>query len=471
MLDTPLGDVAARVGRLVDVGYRVALVTPQLDPEADRSTAVDRWATIVLLAGPPDTRIELRVPLGDGVVEELRRVLPPGSRGSGCGEPVIGGGLALRPAADGTPMIDGAAPQRRHSGFERYLVQAEVAQQRLHRCLNSSFRGSSASTGVALAERISADTPIGHALAFCLAVEDATATQPSEGIQHLRAFMLELERLCSHADDIYALCADLECRSEFVKYPGLFSVASLRRIMTTMAGHPRLQGAVRPGDALANWLPSVTELRPVLDDLRELGDLVMSSPELADRLGGVGIVERADVVAMGAVGYVARASGIRPDARHDHPFTGIYDDLPVAGLDKGDALSRFRVRAQEIETSVNLVRALLPLVSDHERAARVEPRDGPGHGIGIVEGPRGSIVHRVELDRDGNLSDVAFVDPSHFNWAALGIALSGHTIDSDFALANASLNLSFGTSPHTISLPANLADDFPMVCQYDNLII
>ena len=34
-------------------------------------------------------------------------------------------------------------------------------------------------------------------------------------------------------------------------------------------------------------------------------------------------------------------------------------------------------------------------------------------------------------------------------------------IDSDFALAIASLNLSFGTSPHTISLPANLADDFP----------
>jgi Ni,Fe-hydrogenase III large subunit len=59
-----------------------------------------------------------------------------------------------------------------------------------------------------------------------------------------------------------------------------------------------------------------------------------------------------------------------------------------------------------------------------------------------VEGWRGTICHRVELDRDGNLSRVKIVDPSFFNWPALPIALSD-TIVPDFPLVNKSFNLSY----------------------------
>jgi Ni,Fe-hydrogenase III large subunit len=62
--------------------------------------------------------------------------------------------------------------------------------------------------------------------------------------------------------------------------------------------------------------------------------------------------------------------------------------------------------------------------------------------VGVVEGWRGTIVHRVELGPAGTLSRVKVVDPSFFNWPALPVALAD-TIVPDFPLANKSFNLSY----------------------------
>jgi Ni,Fe-hydrogenase III large subunit len=60
----------------------------------------------------------------------------------------------------------------------------------------------------------------------------------------------------------------------------------------------------------------------------------------------------------------------------------------------------------------------------------------------LVEGWRGTIAHRVELDGQGTLTRVKVVDPSFFNWPALAVALND-TIVPDFPLANKSFNLSY----------------------------
>jgi Ni,Fe-hydrogenase III large subunit len=62
-------------------------------------------------------------------------------------------------------------------------------------------------------------------------------------------------------------------------------------------------------------------------------------------------------------------------------------------------------------------------------------------GDGIVEGWRGTLVHRVELAADGTLTRVKIVDPSFLNWPALPVALAD-TIVPDFPLTNKSFNLS-----------------------------
>ena len=78
-------------------------------------------------------------------------------------------------------------------------------------------------------------------------------------------------------------------------------------------------------------------------------------------------------------------------------------------------------------------------------AHRERPHGVPGgqvSGVGLVEGWRGTIVHRVELGPDGTLARLKIVDPSFMTWPALPVALTG-TIVPDFPVANKSFNLSY----------------------------
>ena len=84
-----------------------------------------------------------------------------------------------------------------------------------------------------------------------------------------------------------------------------------------------------------------------------------------------------------------------------------------------------------------------PLSSSHRALGDRGPLTGRGTDwTGIVEGWRGSVVHRVEVDESGRLARVKVVDPSFFNWPALSVALAD-TIVPDFPLANKSFNLSY----------------------------
>ncbi len=85
-------------------------------------------------------------------------------------------------------------------------------------------------------------------------------------------------------------------------------------------------------------------------------------------------------------------------------------------------------------------------------------------GLGVVEGWRGSIVHRVELDDIGVVSRCCIVDPSFFNWPAISTSLTD-TIVPDFPLANKSFNLSYAGERPLTSFQAENASSM-LVDQY-----
>ncbi|MFD1049550.1 formate hydrogenase, partial [Kibdelosporangium lantanae] len=159
---------------------------------------------------------------------------------------------------------------------------------------------------------------------------------------------------------------------------------------------------------------------------------------------GTAVLSWEQAADLGTLGYVARASGHDIDARHTHPF--IPEQFPRVEHSRtdGDVLSRFLIRAEEIRYSIQLITGLVESV-DGQRGTEPVPLAGAGprrSGVGIVEGWRGTIVHRVELGPDGSLARVKIVDPSFFNWPALPLALAD-TIVPDFPLTNKSFNLSY----------------------------
>lgn len=309
----------------------------------------------------------------------------------------------------------------------------------VHRGIERLFAGRAAGAAVELAERISGDTSAGHALAHSLAVEDALGLQLPDPAHRLRALLVELERLYNHAADLGALANDVSF--------GLANVHAQRareqllRINAHVTGHRLLRQAIRPGGVVLQTLPDPAQLQELADDIAEIAELTLGNSVIYDRLAGTSVLHRADAEALATLGYVARASGLVTDARLDHPLT----DLPVTEVTAtaGDVLARYTVRRDEFAASVALCRNL---IENHrgplEFTADLPMANRARSGVGIVEGWRGTIVHRVEIGADGVITRAKIVDPSWFNWPALPVCMSD-TIVPDFPLTNKSFNLSY----------------------------
>ncbi|MCE7002052.1 NADH-quinone oxidoreductase subunit C [Kibdelosporangium philippinense] len=475
------GELMQQARSLVDNGYRVALVAGHDD--GDRLRAVYLFTAV-----NPDRRVDVHVPLDreapqvpslaglsfaagrfEREMRDLFGIVPADHplprrlvrhfhwpRGwypmlADAGEPPEFGG------------VDGPYPFRTvegpgvyeipvgpvHAGMIgpghfRFSVVGETIlnlKARLwfvHRGLEKLFNGRRPEHAIELAERVSGDTTVGHTLAFCQAIEDANQHEVSPDTRRIRAILLELERLYNHITDIGALCND-------VGYGILNTHAGrvreqLLRINDTVAGHRLLRGAIHPGGVTIAALPDVARLRAIGADIAEIVALALSNTVVADRFTGTAVLTREQSTDLGTLGYVARASGLTTDARYDHP--ALDADIPRVQHTHtdGDVLSRFLVRAEEVAASIDMIDTLAGAAG----GTPVSPLGSAAgaSGVGIVEGWRGTIVHRVELARDGTLTRVKIVDPSFFNWPALPVALAD-TIVPDFPLTNKSFNLSY----------------------------
>jgi Ni,Fe-hydrogenase III large subunit/Ni,Fe-hydrogenase III component G len=307
----------------------------------------------------------------------------------------------------------------------------------VHRGIEKLFEGRAPDDGLELAERVSGDTSVGHALAYCLAVEEATGTGVPEEAQRGRAVLLELERLYNHVTDLGALCND-------VAYPILHNQTGrvreqLLRLNDEVTGHRLLRGGVTPGGVRLRALPCPHVLAGIGADVAELVDLALGHSVVADRFTGTGGLTARAAHDLGTLGYVARASGLGLDARRDHPFADL-GPFPVATRTGGDVLARFQIRAEEIATSLDLITRLLGGLAPGAQGVPLSHEIGSG--VGLAEGWRGTVAHRVQLAADGTLARVKIVDPSFFNWPALPLALQG-AIVPDFPLVNKSFNLSY----------------------------
>jgi Ni,Fe-hydrogenase III large subunit/Ni,Fe-hydrogenase III component G len=470
---------------LLDNGFRIALVAGHDDGDCLRA--------VYLFTGPDDHRIELHVPLPRAYphLPSLAGISFPAGRFEREMRDLYGivpdnhplprrlvrhfhwprGWYPMRHDAGDPPAFgdtEGPFPFRTvegpgvyeipvgpvHAGLIepghfRFSVVGETIlnlKARLwfvHKGIEKLFEDRPPGTAIELAERVSGDTAVGHTLAFCLAVEDALGIAVAQDAQRIRAVLLELERLYNHITDIGALCNDvgygiLHAHAQRVR-------EQLLRINDQTTGHRLLRGGIHPGGAALRQLPDPEVLAAIAADIAEIVALALDNTVVRDRFTGTAVLTAAQAADLGAVGYVARASGLPVDARHDHPFCSRGFARTAHAHTDGDVLSRFLVRAEEIQASVAWITLLLDDLGGRHQPGTVrlpaEP-DGPRSGVGIVEGWRGTIVHRVELAGDGWLTRVKIVDPSFVNWPALPIALAD-TIVPDFPLTNKSFNLSY----------------------------
>jgi Ni,Fe-hydrogenase III large subunit len=327
-----------------------------------------------------------------------------------------------------------------------HVFHLEVSLGFQHRGVERALVGGPDKRTIHYMETLAGDSTIGHATAYCQAVEALAGCRMPPRSDAIRGVALELERLANHTGDLGALAGDVGF------LPTLSFNGRLRgdylNATALICGSRFGRGLVRPGgvrfDLDAERVKTLIErLEGALTDTAGSLKVLWQSLSVQARFENTGTVSRAVCDELGLVGVAARACGAFRDARHDFPH-GIFrfTQVPISTCPSGDVFARAYVRGMEVQRSGNFVLEQLRSLAPGPTMTTLGPLARDSAAVSLVEGWRGEICHVAITDADGRFAHYKVVDPSFHNWIGLAMALRDQQI-SDFPLCNKSFNLSY----------------------------
>ncbi len=318
-----------------------------------------------------------------------------------------------------------------------------------HKGIEKRFRQLPPLEAYRLAGRVSGDSTVAYAWAYCMALESAANCSIPTRAGWVRALMLERERIANHLGDLGALGNDAGLAF------GLAQFSRLRedwlRVSQEVFGHRFMMDCIIPGGivsdvnntAIDRLLRQCDVIEREVKALRRVYD---EHAGLQDRFITAGRIRPELAAQLGLIGLSGRASGQEIDLRCNHPWPP-YDELGVKMVThrNGDVAARVTVRFEELFESLRLIRAICDGLPEGEFHANVTLPKNAASGAGWIEGWRGEVFVALELNGDDHNNRIQHCychDPSWQNWPVLEHAIIGNIVP-DFPLINKSFNLSY----------------------------
>lgn len=337
-------------------------------------------------------------------------------------------------------------------GHFRFSVVGEKVlrlEQRLgyvHKGTDKLFIGRAVADGCRLASRVSGDSTVAFAWAYCMAAEAASACEIPARAQWLRALLLERERIANHLGDLGALGNDAGLALGLAQFSRLKE--DWVRLNHQLFGHRFMMDRVAPGGVAVDLDAAgidllTTQCNRIETEVQALRVIYEEHAGLQDRFISAGRVPPALAAQLGLCGMAGRASGQAWDARADQAI-GPYAQLNVRMTThrNGDVAARVTVRFEEVFESLCLLREILRQLPAGPVSVPLPAISVESLGIGWVEGWRGAVLVGLETDAQGNILRCHCHDPSWQNWPVLQHAIMGNIVP-DFPLINKSFNLSY----------------------------
>ena len=252
-------------------------------------------------------------------------------------------------------------------------------------------------------ERICGICSFMHGMGYCLSIEQLMGVEVPERARWLRLVWAELSRVQSHllwlglgADAFGFENLFMHCWRMRESVLDIFEQTTGGRIIHSVTKI----GGVRRDISDADLAGIVARLEQLGRDFENTARVFATDPSIRHRLHGVGVLSARDAFELGAVGPMARASGIAIDTRLSGTYG--YDRLDLAPVIEtdGDCLARVLVRVREVGQSIGLIRQLVDKMPKGDDLPIDSKFRGlpSGEGFVALEQPRGEVVYYVRAN-------------------------------------------------------------------------
>jgi len=173
---------------------------------------------------------------------------------------------------------------------------------------------------------------------------------------------------------------------------------------------------------------------------------------LIERLSGVGMLSREDVVRLGTVGPTARASGVPRDVRRDDPY-GAYSEISfnVVTDEHCDVYGRTLVRVGELMESYSMIRQLIEQMPEGPIAVKMPRKIPAGEALSRYEAPRGEDVHYVRANGTDKPDRVKVRAPTLANLQSVSRMLEDRYL-ADMPIVVAAIDPCFSCTDRMVAL-------------------
>jgi NADH-quinone oxidoreductase subunit C/D len=231
-----------------------------------------------------------------------------------------------------------------------------------------------------------------HALAMC--VEKGLELEIPERVEYIRTIMDELTRIGSHLLAWATMCMDMGALTAFIY--GMRDREKIMDIFNDNCGGRLIMNYNVIGGVMYDIKPNFQkEVKAYIsyqrEKLKEYNALFTGNVIAKQRMEGVGILTKEDVISYGITGPGGRASGFECDLRKIAPYSA-YDKVDFKQIirTEGDSFARYICRLDEIEESLKIIEQLIDNIPAGDYSVKTKA---------VIKLPEGEYFERIEACR------------------------------------------------------------------------